>query len=60
MVFAGPAALTQYSHDGSSFAFTRTDALPAIPRECYDTPMITTKASPAAPVEGSKIRKRRG
>ena len=36
MVFAGPAALTQYSHDGSSFAFTRTNALPAIPRECYD------------------------
>jgi hypothetical protein len=38
MVFAGPAALTQYSHDGSSFAFTRADALPAIPRECYDAP----------------------
>ena len=36
MVFAGPAALTQYSHDGSVFAFTRTDALPTIPRECYD------------------------
>lgn len=36
MVFAGPASLTQYSHDGSVFAFTRTDALPAIPHECYD------------------------
>ena len=36
MVFAGPAALTQYSHDGSVFVFTRTDALPEIPRECYD------------------------
>jgi len=36
MVFAGPAALTQYSHDGSVFVFTRTDTLPEIPRECYD------------------------
>ncbi len=36
MVFTGPDGLTQYSHDGSVFAFTRAEALPDIPRECYD------------------------
>ena len=36
MVFSGGAALTQYSHDGSVFAFARAEALPAIPQECYD------------------------
>jgi hypothetical protein len=30
------AALTQYPHDGSVFAFARTDSLPEISRECYD------------------------
>ncbi len=37
MVFGGSASLTQYSHDGSVFAFTRAEALPPIPRECHDT-----------------------
>ncbi len=36
MVFAGPDSLTQYSHDGSVFAYTRAEGLPEIPRECYD------------------------
>ena len=36
MVFAGLTSLTQYSQDGSIFAFTRAEGLPAIPRECYD------------------------
>ncbi len=36
MVFAGLASLTQYSQDGSVFAFTRAEALPDIPRACYD------------------------
>ncbi len=37
MVFAGLTSLTQYSQDGSVFAFTKADAMPAIPRECYDS-----------------------
>lgn len=36
MVFAGPVSLTQYSHDGSVFSFTKAEALPEIPHECYD------------------------
>ncbi len=36
MVFAGLASLTQYSQDGSVLAFTKAEALPAIPKECYD------------------------